>query len=85
MKTGCQILFVPLLFFGIFNCSCDCLGFEPITFTYKGISECPAGEKNPMHWKGNYTKIGQNRYLHDGELTVKEVVTGPIEVLNNYN
>lgn len=81
MAIKCQNLFISFLLFRIFDRSVDCFSFQPITYVYKGTSDCPGGEKNPVYWRGNITSNGQNKYLLNGEVIFKEIVNGPLEVI----
>lgn len=81
MEIRCQLLLILLLLFRIFDHFIDGFGSQPITFIYKGLSDCPEGKNNPICWRGSVTKIGQNKYNLTGEVAFKENVTGPLEVI----
>lgn len=76
-----EIIFISLLLFWFFDRSVDGFGFQPLTFIPKALSDCPGGEKNPVYWRGSFTKIGLNKFLLNGEVVVEEIVTGPVEVI----
>lgn len=80
MEINCQLLLILLFLFRIFDHFIDGFGFQPIIFVHKGISDCPEGKNNPIYWRGNVTKIGQNKYNLNGEVAFRENVTGPLEV-----
>lgn len=81
MEIWCQLFFILLLLFRIFDHSIDGFGSQPITIDYKGSSDCPEGKNNPVFWRGSLAKIGQNKYNLTGEVVFKENVTGPLEVI----
>lgn len=75
------IVFFSILYFKTFSDSIECYRFEPNTITIKNYTGCPGDEHNPVHFNQSITQIYRNKYVINGEITLKEQINSQIQVL----
>lgn len=79
--TTHQFVLIFILFSNVFGVFIDCYRFEPNTITIKSFSACKDDEKNAVRFKPNITLISRNKYEVNGEITIRQPVSGPYQVL----
>lgn len=72
-----RILFI---FIWMFRVLTICFSFQKRTIIFHGFSNCPADEKNIVHFNGSVAHIESNKYDVEGIVKIDEYITGPLEV-----
>lgn len=75
-----QTIVVFILFVWFCGRPIDCYSFDVKMITMDKYSACPQDEKNIIRFNGTFTNIALNKYVTNGEITLKANVGGPIEV-----
>lgn len=78
----CYRIIVLALIFRCYNNIIECYRFEPNTFSLTNFTGCPNDEDNMVHFKPNVTQNARNKYVVNGEITIKETLFGPFKVSN---
>lgn len=74
-----QFIFVTILFLGLWSNS-YCYRFEPNTFTFNNLSECPGSENFSVHVNYNVVPVARNKFDMNGEILFGEFLGGKIDV-----
>lgn len=58
-----------------------CFSFQSKTIKISSFSECPQDDDTLIHFNGTIAKEARNQYAINGEFTIAENITSPIEVI----
>lgn len=75
-------LAVISLFLVLFSNSVNFHCFGMRIFTLNGYSDCSNSAKNPVRFNGTLTNISENVYRIAGDITINELIDGPVEVFS---